>query len=107
MAGDIIMAAPERASPIRECEAAMVRVLAVISKERSEVLEFLALEDRRYPSADAFLEAARNATRDLWMRYGLPNDELELFDGSDRSVESFFRMFPNLKLTPRSKRSVP
>jgi hypothetical protein len=33
--------------------------------------------------------------------------ELELFDGSDRSLDSFFRMFPNLKLTPPSVRSKP
>jgi len=101
------MAAPEREFPIRECEAAMVRVLAVITKEKSEVIEYLVLEDRRYPSLDAFLASARSETRELSMRYRLPNDELELFDGSDRSVESFFQMFPNLKLTPLSRRSEP
>jgi hypothetical protein len=85
----------------------MMRVIAVITKAGSEVVEYVVLEDGRYPSLDAFLEAARGETRDLAARHGLPNDELEQFDGSDRSVESFFHMFPNLKLTPRSVRSTP
>jgi hypothetical protein len=85
----------------------MVRVLAVITKADSEVVEYVVLEDSHYPSLGAFLEAAHNETRDLAARHGLPNEELELFDGSDRSVESFFRMFPNLKLTSRSVRLEP
>jgi hypothetical protein len=85
----------------------MTRVLAVITKAGSEVIEYVALEDRRYPGLEAFLAAARRETRELSARYGLPNAELELFDGSDRSVESFFRMFPNLKVTPRTLRSQP
>jgi hypothetical protein len=85
----------------------MMRVLAVITKAESKVIEDVVLEDSRYPSLDAFLVAARDETRELSARHGLPNDELELFDGSDRSVESFFRMFPNLRLTPRSVRSKP
>jgi len=85
----------------------MMRVLAVITKANSEVVEYVVLDDSRFPSLDAFLGAARNETQELSARHGLPNDELELFDGSDRSVESFFRMFPNLKLTPRSVRSKP
>jgi len=85
----------------------MMRVLAVITKADSEVVEYVVLEDSRYPSLDAFLAAARAETRELAARHGLPSEELELFDGSDRSVESFFRMFPNLKLTPRSVRSKP
>jgi len=85
----------------------MTRVLAVITKAGSEVIEYVALEDRRYPAPEAFLDAARRETRELSARHGLPNAELELFDGSDRSVESFFRMFPNLKVTPRTLRSQP
>ena len=85
----------------------MTRVLAVITKKKSEVVEYVVLEDQRYPSLDAFLGAARSETQELSERHRLPNDELELFDGSDRSIESFFRMFPNLKLTPRSVRSKP
>jgi hypothetical protein len=85
----------------------MVRVLAVITKKNSEVVEYVVLEDQQYPGLDAFLDAARSETQELSKRHGLPNDNLELFDGSDRSLESFFRMFPNLKLTPRSVRSKP
>ncbi|MBN2489618.1 MAG: hypothetical protein JXQ29_02070 [Planctomycetes bacterium] len=85
----------------------MMRVLAVITKAASEVVEYVVLDDARYPSLDAFLAAARDETRSLSARHGLPNEELELFDGSDRSVESFFRMFPNLKRTPRSVRVEP
>jgi hypothetical protein len=85
----------------------MTRVLAVITKAGSEVIEYVALEDRGYPTLEAFLDAARRETHELSTRHGLPNAELELFDGSDRSVESFFRMFPNLKVTPRTLRSQP
>ena len=85
----------------------MTRILAVITKAGSEVIEYVALEDHRYPTLQAFLDAARRETHELSTRYSLPNDELELFDGSDRSVESFFRMFPNLKRTPRTVRSEP
>jgi hypothetical protein len=85
----------------------MTRVLAVITKAGSEVIEYVALEDRGYPTQEVFLDAARRKTRELSTRYSLPNGELELFDGSDRSVESFFRMFPNLKLTPSTVRSQP
>jgi len=85
----------------------MVRVLAVITKAGSEVIEYVVLNDRLYPSLDPFLEAARRETLELSARHGLPNDRLELFDGSDRSVESLFRMFPNLKVTGRSVRSEP
>lgn len=84
----------------------MTRVLAVITKAGSEVMEYVTLEDGAFPTLEAFLDAARRETRELSTRYGLPNDELELFDGSDRSVESFFRMFPNLKVTPRTLRSL-
>jgi hypothetical protein len=86
-------------------EAAMVRVLAVITKKKSEVVEYVVLEDQRYPNLEAFLGAARVETEELSKRHRLPNDELELFDGSDRSLESFFRMFPNITLTPLSIRS--
>ena len=85
----------------------MIRVLAVITKARSEVVEYIVLDDGLYPSLDAFLDAARSETLELSARHNLPNDTLELFDGGDRSVESFFRMFPNLKLTPGSVRSKP
>ena len=85
----------------------MMRVLAVITKKNGEVVEYVVLEDQRYPSLDAFLGVTRSETQELSKRHGLPNDNLELFDGSDRSLESFFRMFPNLKLTPRSVRSKP
>ncbi len=85
----------------------MIRVLAVIGKAESEVFEYVVLDDRRYSSLDEFLEAARRVTRELAARHGLPNDTLELFDGCDRSLESFFRMFPNLKLTSRTLRSEP
>jgi hypothetical protein len=80
----------------------MVRVLAVITKKKSEVVEYVVLEDQQYSSLDAFLVAAHSETLELSKRHRLPNDELELFDGSDRSLDSFFRMFPNLKLTSRS-----
>jgi len=83
----------------------MVRVLAVVAKSDQEVLEYVVLEDRLYPNFDSFLEAARRETRELSARHGLPNDRLELFDGCDRSVESLFRMFPNLKWTARSVRA--
>lgn len=85
----------------------MMRVLAVITKAGGEVVEYTVLDDTRYPSLEAFLDAAREETRGLSARHSLPNGELELFDGSDRTVESFFRMFPNLKLTPRSLRLEP
>lgn len=84
-----------------------MRVLAVITKKENEVVEYVVLDDRGYPTPEAFLDAARVETRALAERHGLPNDRLELFDGSDRTVESFFRMFPNLKLTPHSVRSAP
>jgi hypothetical protein len=83
----------------------MIRILAVITKVASEVVEYVVLDDGRYRELDSFLAAARDETRELSERHGLPNADLELFDGSDRSVESFFRMFPNLKLTPRSVRA--
>lgn len=83
----------------------MMRVLAVITKAHGDVVDYVVLEDVRYPDTEAFLAAARDEARELAARHGLPNGDLELFDGSDRSVESFFRMFPNLKLTPRSVRS--
>jgi len=85
----------------------MIRILAVVRKANSEVVEYVTLEDRRYPILQGFLDAALRETQDLSTRYRLPNDELELFDGSDRSVESFFQMFPNLKVTPRTVRSQP
>ena len=85
----------------------MMRVLAVITKAESEVIEYVVLEDNRFPSLDAFLVTARKETEQLSACHGLPNDDLELFDGSDRSVESFFRMFTNLKLTPRLVRPKP
>lgn len=85
----------------------MTRVLAVITKAGSEVIEYIALEDHGYPTWEAFLDAARRETAELSTRHGLPNAELELFDGSDRSVESFFRMFPNLKRTSGTVRSKP
>lgn len=85
----------------------MMRILAVITKAGSEVIEYVVIDDRRYSTAEAFLAAALDETRALSARHGLPNEELELFDGSDRSEESFFRMFPNLKRTPRSVRSEP
>jgi len=85
----------------------MMRVLAVITKAASEIVEYAVLDDRRYPTPKAFLDAARDETLKLAARYGLPNEELELFDGSDRTEESFFLMFPNLKRTSRSVRSEP
>jgi len=85
----------------------MMRVIAVIAKKGSEIVEYVVIDDSRYQGSEAFLEAARSETQELAARHGLPNDDFELFDGSDRSVESFFRMFPNLKLTPRSVRSTP
>lgn len=85
----------------------MMRVLAVVTKAGGEVVEYVVLEDQRYPTVEAFLDAARGEAQALSERHDLPNDRLELFDGSDRSLESFFRMFPNLKLTPRSVRSPP
>jgi hypothetical protein len=85
----------------------MMRVLAIITKARSEIVEYVVLEGERYPSVDAFLEATRKETQALSKRHRLPNDRLELFDGSDRTLESFFKMFPNLKLTPRSVRAKP
>ncbi len=85
----------------------MVRVLAVVSKADNEVFDYVVLDERLYASLDSFLESARRETRELWKRHALPNDRLELFDGSDRSVESLFRMFPNLKLTSRSVRTEP
>lgn len=84
-----------------------MRVLAVITKAGSEVVEYAVLDDRHYSTVEAFLAAARDETRSLSARHGLPNENLELFDGSDRSVDSFFRMFPNLKLTARSVRTEP
>ena len=83
----------------------MMRVLAVITKKKSEIVEYVVLEDRQYRDLEALIDAARSETEELYERHSLPNDELELFDGSDRSLESFFQMFPNLKLTPRSVRS--
>lgn len=85
----------------------MMRVLAVVTKAGGEIVEYVVLEDRRYPTVEAFLDAARREAQALSERHELPNDSFELFDGSDRSLESFFRMFPNLKLTPRSVRSQP
>ena len=78
----------------------MVRVIAVITKRESEVVEYVVLDDRDYSSLAGFLKAARLETLELSERHSLPNDALEIFDGSDRSLDSFFRMFPNLKLTP-------
>lgn len=78
----------------------MVRVIAVITKRESEVVEYVVLDDRDYSSLEEFLKAARLETLELSERHSLPNDVLEIFDGSDRSLDSFFRMFPNLKLTP-------
>ncbi|MGQ9588971.1 MAG: hypothetical protein ACUVYA_01610 [Planctomycetota bacterium] len=66
----------------------MMRVLAVVTKAGGEIVEYVVLEDRRYPTVEAFLDAARREAQAL-------------------SEESFFRMFPNLKLTPRSVRSQP
>jgi hypothetical protein len=86
---------------------AMVRIIAVVTKKETEVVEYVVIEDSRPSDLEAFLETARAATRELAARYGLPNETLEIFDGSDRSVESLFRMFPNLKLTPRTARSSP
>lgn len=85
----------------------MMRVLAVIAKKTGEILEYVVLDDSRYAGLEDFLAAAREEARELSVRHGLPHAELELFDGSDRSLASFFRMFPNLKLTPRSVRSEP
>lgn len=76
-----------------------------MTKTESRVVEYVVIDDRRYSTLENFLEAARNETGRLSARYGLPNEELELFDGSDRSEESFFRMFPNLKVTPFTRRS--
>jgi hypothetical protein len=85
----------------------MVRVIAVITKNESEIVEYIVLDDRNYGDIKDFLDAARLETLELSKRHRLPNDVLEVFDGSDRSLDSFFRMFPNLKLTPRTVRSKP
>jgi len=39
----------------------MIRILAVVRKASSEVVEFVALEDRRYPILQSFLDAAYGA----------------------------------------------
>jgi hypothetical protein len=80
----------------------MVRVLAVMTKSLCKIMEYVVLQRDRYESPEAFLAVVRAQTEQLWTRYGLPNDDLELFDGGARTVESFFCMFPNLKLTPLS-----
>jgi hypothetical protein len=83
----------------------MIRILAIITKAGSEVVEYVVIDDRRYATTEDFLAAARHETGRLSFRHGLPNNDLELFDGSDRSEESFFRMFPSLKVTPSTARS--
>jgi hypothetical protein len=85
----------------------MIRVIAVITQKESEVIEYVVFDDRDYSSLDAFLGAALIETLELSKRHLLPNAELEIFDGSDRSLESFFRMFPNLKLTARTVYTKP
>jgi len=85
----------------------MIRVVAVITKKENEVVEYLVIDDQHFPSLEAFVDAACLESLALSNRYFLPNDVLELFDGSDRSLDSFFRMFPNLKLTSRTVRSEP
>jgi len=82
----------------------MIRILAVITKAGGEVVEYVVIDDRRYAAREDFLEAARHETGRLASRHALPNDRLELFDGADRSEESFFRMFPNLKVTAATAR---
>ena len=41
----------------------MTRILAVITKAGSEVIEYVALEDHGYPTLQAFLDAARSIRR--------------------------------------------
>jgi len=85
----------------------MIRVVAVITKKDSEVVEYIVIDNRAYSSLETFLAAARLESLALSKRHFLPNDALEIFDGSDRSLDSFFRMFPNLKLTSRTVRTEP
>ncbi len=83
----------------------MVRILAVITKEQGEVIEYTVLDRAAYATADALLDAVRDESARLSKRHGLPHPDRELFEGGARSVEGFFRMFPNLKLTARSLRT--
>jgi hypothetical protein len=54
-------------------EAAMMRVLAVITKAESEVVEYVVLEDSRFPSLDAPGAAASILIdRELGALFGLP-----------------------------------
>lgn len=110
--GDYVPNQPQLSSRLNSIEfgdttITMIRVIAAVTKRGSEIVEYVVLDDRDYSSLEIFLEAARLESLELSKRHFLPNDTLEIFDGSDRSLDSFFRMFPNLKLTPQTVRSKP
>jgi hypothetical protein len=76
----------------------MVSVLVIHEKQTKTMLEYVAIARDAFPSLERYISVKRQEAEALSKKYGLAqNVDLELFEGGARTVDGFFRMFPQFK----------